>query len=131
MNVDKWVHIKCAGISPANYKQLQENDEPWFCPVHIKVQTINEPNLKVTDDITKTCTETFRQINDSFTNLEDEDNEWKDIPNSDSETESNKLANSDHISILDNNTADGFNQMNSIHDTSDNLENSNSSISGS
>ena len=28
---EKWIHIKCSNITPAEYLQLSGSDEPWFC----------------------------------------------------------------------------------------------------
>ena len=120
---DNWVHIKCAGITPAYYNQLQENDDPWFCHTHTKLQTdIKQPNPQISDSIPKTCTETFQHINDSFVHLEDEDNEWTDIPNPNSETEPNTHASTCESTPSSENINDTH--LNSSNDTSDSHDSS-------
>ena len=91
---EKWTHIKCSNISPSEYVEMCESEEPWLCG-HCKndftfpfTDSFFEPETNSAvntitsdkDDILSLHCERYDNINDSFIPAPDPEEDWDSLP---------------------------------------------------
>ena len=91
---EKWTHIKCSNISPSEYVEMCESEEPWLCG-HCKddftfpftdsffePETYSVVNTSTSDkdDILSLHCERYDNINDSFIPALDPEEDWDSLP---------------------------------------------------